>query len=171
MNLLSKIVDDLISTQETIIYSWVDIFDGVASQRIAIKITIESSVNKFFNVTEKTLKAPLSSLKQDFLTVTSNGFPGYRQFVGIANYGKDLQVSHFCTINSGIFREIFDNKLKGELTSRQILIIIDLISWITFVDHTIQRSLNEYIPDRQKKKVTNPITIKDFKSDIYGLRG
>ena len=171
MNFFSKIADDLISTQETIIYSWVDIFDGVASERLAVKLVIERSVDKFFNVTEKTLKAPLSNMQQNFLAVTSKGFPGYRQFVGIANYGKDLQMSHFCLVNSGIFREIFDNKLKGELTNRQILIIIDLISWITFVDHAIQRALNEWIPDRQKKKVTNPITIHDFKPDIYGLRG
>jgi hypothetical protein len=57
------------------------------------------------------VSAGLFSEKRDFLILTHGGLKEYAMFVGARDYGRDLDVSWFMTVNPGFLKRAISKRL------------------------------------------------------------
>lgn len=174
MKFTSKIlagVDRFISQEQSIIHENVEVYDNSIGLEVKIVQQVKNEIRSrdVPGVIDEIPIAPLfTGIKHDVITLKTSEFGNYCQYIGIWSYGTSLLVIHLVTAQDELLQRIIQNKLAGELTQRQIFIIIELKAWIKIVEHAIRQALETYQIGKKAEKESSRISILDFKPGLLG---
>ena len=84
---------------------------------------------------------------REFLIVTLEKLPDYRNYIGARNFGIHLDCCRLLTIEPGLLKKWASTKLTGDADAlsepKNILIYQDLRAWTTVVHHAVLSSVEE----------------------------
>jgi hypothetical protein len=97
-------------TREKVVEQWGAIIDDAGSKAEWVMATTESRINdaKMPNITIRRDEASagmFSGDKRSFLVVSHGGLRDYWMLINARNFGRDLAVSWFLTVNPGLFKK------------------------------------------------------------------
>lgn len=170
---IADITDRLISKEQYLISANVGVYDYCAEIAEEIRSEFKQEFYKMgipgqFDIAD--IKPKLTGIKKEIVLIRSARFTNYQQIIDFDKYGNCLEVVHIVTADYEMFNAIINNKLNGNLTERQIFIIIELIKWIKIVEHAIENVIKRFSTTKKPVESVKKVDLVDLKPDILDLR-
>jgi len=144
--------------EETILDQWSAILDGAAGsnhqlledirQRLAAAQIPGECTWEFEEIKSA---GWLSKVRREFLVIRWKQFSDYRLYIGVRDFGVNLDVCRFLTIEPGAFKKFLSRNVAGDDAAlsgpKNILVAQDLRAWLTTVHHVLLNSVDQLLAE------------------------
>lgn len=135
--------------EETVLNQWSTLIDRAAGHTDELFEEIQGQLKMAqipggctWSVEEIKSSTWVSRVRRDFLVIKLEQFSDYRNYVGIRDYGINMDVCRYLTCEPGFFKKKISEKFfagdpLGISSPKNILVEQDLTAWATVAHHCV----------------------------------